>query len=124
MTSPRSGAGTAAAPGAHDRPRRIAFVGLGHMGSHMCRNVTTAGHDVTAYDLDRRAVRAAIRTGARGAKSLPDCLEGAEVLITSLPGPPQVRSVLGGPDGAIARLESGTLVIDVSTSSREVGREV
>ena len=77
MTSPR---GTAHV--AHDRPRRVAFVGLGHMGSHMCRNVTTAGHDVTAYDLDRRAVRAAVRTGARGAKSLLECLEGAEVLVT------------------------------------------
>ena len=124
MTSPRSAAGTVAAYGVHDRPRRVAFVGLGHMGSHMCRSVTTAGHEVTAYDLDRRAVRAVVRTGARGAKSLPECVEGAEVLITSLPGPPQVRLVLCGPDGAIARMDSGALVIEMSTSSREVGREV
>jgi 3-hydroxyisobutyrate dehydrogenase len=107
-----------------ERPRRIAFVGLGHMGSHMCRNVTTAGHQVTAYDLDRRAVRAAARTGASAAKSLPECVEGAEIVITSLPGPPQVRAVLCGPDGAIARMASGALVIEMSTSSREVGREV
>jgi len=46
------------------------------------------------------------------------------VLITSLPGPPQVRLVLCGPDGAIARMDSGALVIEMSTSSREVGREV
>ena len=118
MTSPRRAAGTG------DRPRRVAFVGLGHMGSHMCRNVATAGHPVTAYDLDRRAVRAAARTGARASKSLPDCLEDADVLITSLPGPAQVRAVLCGPDGAIVRMEPGTLVIDMSTSSREVGREV
>jgi len=123
MTSPRSAARASAARAAHDRPRRVAFVGLGHMGSHMCRNVTTAGHEVTAYDLDRRAVRAAVRTGARGAKSLPECLEGAELLITSLPGPPQVRFVLCGPDGAIARMDAGALVIEMSTSSREVGRE-
>jgi 3-hydroxyisobutyrate dehydrogenase len=121
MTSP---AGVAAARRAHDRPRRIAFVGLGHMGSQMCRNLTTAGHEMTAFDLDRRAVRAAARAGARGTKSLPECLEGAEVLITSLPGPPQVRSVLCGPDGAIARMDPGALVIEMSTSSREVGREV
>jgi 3-hydroxyisobutyrate dehydrogenase len=106
------------------RPRRIAFVGLGHMGSHMCRNVTTAGHDVTAFDLDRRAVRAAARSGACATRSLPECVEGAEIVITSLPGPPQVRSVLCGPGGAIARMAQGTLVIDMSTSSREVGREV
>jgi 3-hydroxyisobutyrate dehydrogenase len=107
-----------------ERPRRISFIGLGHMGSHMCRNVTTAGHEVTAYDLDKRAVRAAARTGARPAKSLPECLEGAEILITSLPGPPQVRSVLCGPEGAIAQMNAGTLVIEMSTSSREVGREI
>jgi 3-hydroxyisobutyrate dehydrogenase len=124
----RASAAPAARPSAaqlaHDRPRRVAFVGLGHMGSHMCRNVTTAGHEVTAFDLDRRAVRAAARTGARAAQSLAECVEGAEVLITSLPGPPQVRSVLCGPDGAIARLDAGALVIEMSTSSREVGREV
>jgi 3-hydroxyisobutyrate dehydrogenase len=107
-----------------ERPRRVAFVGLGHMGSHMCRNVTTAGHDVTAYDLDRRAVRAAARTGAHPAKSLEECVDGAELLITSLPGPPQVRAVLCGADGALARMEPGTLAIEMSTSSREVGREV
>ena len=57
MTSARSNAAGRVGP---DRPRRIAFVGLGHMGSHMCRNLTTAGHAVTAYDLDRGAVRDAI----------------------------------------------------------------
>jgi 3-hydroxyisobutyrate dehydrogenase len=108
----------------HGHPRRIAFVGLGHMGSHMCRNVTTAGHDVSAFDLDRRAVRAAARTGARPTRSLRECLEDAEILITSLPGPPQVRSVLCGADGAIAQMQPGALVIEMSTSSREVGREV
>jgi 3-hydroxyisobutyrate dehydrogenase len=108
----------------HDRPRRIAFVGLGHMGSHMCRNVAAAGHDVTAFDLDRRAVRAAARAGVRASRSLSECVDGAEILITSLPGPPQVRSVLCGPDGAIAQLAPGALVIEMSTSSQEVGREL
>jgi 3-hydroxyisobutyrate dehydrogenase len=94
------------------------------MGSHMCRNLTIAGHELTAFDLDRRAVRAAARTGARPMHSLKECIEGAEILITSLPGPPQVRSVLCGPDGAIAAMKPGALVIEMSTSSREVGREV
>lgn len=104
-------------------PHRIAFVGLGHMGSHMCRHVVAAGHDVSAFDLDRKAVTAAARAGARGARSLADCLDGAEILICSLPGPPQVRAVLCGDGGAIAQLAPGSLVIDMSTSSQEVGRE-
>jgi 3-hydroxyisobutyrate dehydrogenase len=106
------------------RAHRVAFIGLGHMGGHMCRHVSTAGYEVSAFDLDRGALRAARRDGARAARSLADCVAGAETLITSLPGPPEVRAVLCGPEGAIAQMEPGGLVIDMSTSSREAGREV
>jgi 3-hydroxyisobutyrate dehydrogenase len=101
--------------------RRVAFVGLGHMGSHMCRHVCQAGIDVTAFDLDREAVRAASDSGARGADSLTGCLQGAEILVTSLPGPPQVEAVLGE---AIPALAPGSLAVDMSTSSLEVGRRI
>jgi 3-hydroxyisobutyrate dehydrogenase len=98
---------------------RVAFIGLGRMGSHMCRHVCEAGFSVSAFDLDSGAVAAAASAGARGASSLPDCLEGAEVLITSLPGPPQVDAVLGEALGVLA---SGSLAIEMSTSSLAVGR--
>jgi 3-hydroxyisobutyrate dehydrogenase len=100
---------------------RVAFVGLGHMGSHMCRQVCTAGFDVSAFDLDGAAVRRAVSAGARGASSLAGCVAGASVLVTSLPGPPQVEAVLGE---AVGLLAPGSLVIDMSTSSLEVGRRV
>ena len=104
--------------------RRIAFVGLGHMGAHMCRHVCTAGHTVTAFDLSSKAMRLASLSGAQPTSSLAECVEGASVLVTSLPGPPQVDAVLTGPHGAIACLPPGALVIDMSTSSLEVGRKV
>jgi 3-hydroxyisobutyrate dehydrogenase len=100
---------------------RVAFVGLGHMGSHMCRHVCGAGFDVTAFDLDADAVRAASATGARAAGSLAACVADAEILVTSLPGPPQVEAVLGE---ALSLLAPGSLVIDMSTSSLEVGRRL
>jgi 3-hydroxyisobutyrate dehydrogenase len=106
------------------RRRRIAFVGLGHMGSHMCRHVCTVGHTVTAFDLSPEALRLATLSGAQPAASLAECVEGASILVTSLPGPAQVDAVLTGPDGAIAALAPGALVIDMSTSSLEVGRRV
>jgi 3-hydroxyisobutyrate dehydrogenase len=106
------------------QPRRVAFVGLGHMGGHMCRHVCMAGHEVSAYDLDPAALRTARQDGARPAGSIADCVAGAEALITSLPGPPEVRAVLCGAEGAIAGMQAGGLVIDMSTSSREVGRVV
>jgi 3-hydroxyisobutyrate dehydrogenase len=99
----------------------VAFVGLGHMGSHMCRNLCSAGFSVTAFDLDPEAVRRAARSGAQAAGSLVDCVTGTGALVTSLPGPPQVEGVLGA---AIGLLEPGSLVIDLSTSSLSVGRQL
>jgi 3-hydroxyisobutyrate dehydrogenase len=104
---------------------RVAFIGLGHMGGHMCRNVITAGFAVTAYDLDPEALARAAADGARPAESVADCVRDAEILLTSLPGPPQVEAVLcgaGGGESAIAAMPPGSLVVDMSTSSLEVGR--
>ncbi|HZE05496.1 MAG TPA: NAD(P)-dependent oxidoreductase [Solirubrobacteraceae bacterium] len=105
---------------------RVAFIGLGHMGSHMCRHVVKAGFDVSAYDLDPEAVRRAAGDGARPASGVADCVHGAELLITSLPGPPQVEEVLcrAGGTGAIGALSPGALVVEMSTSSLEVGRRL
>lgn len=101
---------------------RLAFVGLGHMGGHMCRQVVRAGFDVTAYDIDADAVARAAGGGARPGSSLTDALADAEILVTSLPGPAQVDEVLTGPEGAMAGLQPGALIIEMSTSSLEVGR--
>ena len=106
------------------RRRRVAFIGLGHMGSHMCRHLCTYGHRVGAFDLDRRALARAARSGAQPAASLAECVAEAEILITSLPGPPQVQQVLCGSAGAIAALPHGALIVDMSTSSLEAGRAV
>jgi 3-hydroxyisobutyrate dehydrogenase len=103
---------------------RVGFIGLGNMGGPMCGHVIAAGFEVTAFDLDGSAVQRAVGLGARGAWSVPECVRGVEILVTSLPGPPQVEQVLCGPEGAIAELDHGALVIEMSTSSLSVGRRV
>lgn len=105
-------------------PTRVAFIGLGHMGGHMCRHVIEAGFDVAAYDLDAGALARAAAAGARAATGVADCVHDAEILLTSLPGPPQVDEVLCGAGGAIAALSPGALVVEMSTSSLEVGRRI
>ncbi|HEY2321013.1 MAG TPA: NAD(P)-dependent oxidoreductase [Solirubrobacteraceae bacterium] len=101
---------------------RVAFIGLGHMGGHMCRHVIAGGFSVTAYDSDPDALARTTADGARPAQCAADCVRDAEILLTSLPGPPQVEAVLCGPEGAIAAMAPGSLVVDMSTSSLEVGR--
>ncbi len=103
---------------------RVGFIGLGTMGGPMCGHLLRAGFDVTAYDLDGAALRRAVDAGARVADSASDCAGGADALITMLPAPPQVEQVLLGDGGVIAAMPAGSVVIDMSTSSRAVGERV
>lgn len=103
---------------------RVGFIGLGNMGGPMCGHLVRAGFSVSAYDVDDGALARAVEAGARAAGSLPECARGAEVLITMLPAPPQVEEVLLGSEGAIAALGSGSIAIDMSTSSVAVGARV
>ncbi len=90
----------------------------------MCGHLVAAGFEVTAYDLDARALGRVRDAGARAATSVPDCARAADALITMLPAPPQVEQVLLGDGGAIAALEPGSIAIDMSTSSTAVGARV
>jgi 3-hydroxyisobutyrate dehydrogenase len=106
---------------------RVGFIGLGNMGGPMCSHLVRAGFDVTAFDLDGAALGRVVSVGARAAQSAVDCASGVEVLITMLPAPPHVESVLlgsSGADGVIGALPSGTVAIDMSTSSVAVGARV
>ncbi len=103
---------------------RIGFIGLGNMGGPMCGHLIAAGHEVTAFDLDPAAVDRLHAQGARAAGSAVDCAAAVEVLITMLPAPPHVEQVLLGERGAIHALRPGAVAIDMSTSSRAVGRRV
>ena len=70
----------------------------------MCSHLVAAGFDVTAFDLDSVALERLRTAGARAAGSVADCAQGAEVLITILPAPPQVEAVWLGNGRALAAL--------------------
>ena len=78
---------------------RIGFIGLGHMGQHMARHVAQAGHTVAAFDLRAEAVAQLTSDAptASRASSVSEAVEAAELVFTSLPGPPEVESVATGP---------------------------
>jgi len=103
---------------------RVGFIGLGNMGGPMCGHLVSAGFDVTAFDLSSEALDRLVAAGARAARSAVECALGVEALITMLPAPPHVESVLLGSEGVIAALDPGALAIDMSTSSVAVGSRV
>lgn len=95
--------------------KRIGFIGLGTMGGPMAANLLRAGHQLTVYDLNRAALEGAMALGAKSCASPREAAEGAEVLISMLPAPPQAVAALLGPDGGVAGLAAGATLIDMST---------
>ena len=94
---------------------KIAFIGLGNMGSGMCANLVKAGHDVCAFDLNADAVAAAGARGAAPATSIAEAVNGAGIVISMLPAGKHVHAVYFGADGVAAHAPQGALFIDCST---------
>ncbi|SDG63554.1 3-hydroxyisobutyrate dehydrogenase [Microbacterium pygmaeum] len=104
---------------------RIAFLGLGHMGLPMARNLAAAGHDVVGFDVYPAAVDAAREAGLGVADSGPAAAVGADVVITMFQSGAQVLDAYRGTDGAdglLAVAASGTLFIDSSTIAVDEAR--
>jgi 3-hydroxyisobutyrate dehydrogenase len=96
---------------------QVGFIGLGHMGQHMARHVAEAGHQVAAFDLRTEAVTELTQTPtARRASSVAEAASEAEIVFTSLPGPPEVEGVATGPDGLLESMKPGTVYIDLSSN--------
>jgi 3-hydroxyisobutyrate dehydrogenase len=102
----------------------VGFIGLGHMGGPMSRNVQAAGHDLLVHDIRREAAAELVAAGAAWAPTPRETAAGREVVITSLPAPAQVEQVLLGPDGLLSGLEPGSVWIDMSTSVPAVADRV
>jgi 3-hydroxyisobutyrate dehydrogenase len=102
----------------------IGFIGLGHMGAPMARNLLKAGHSLSVFDLVAGAVAELANAGARPAPSPSEAVRGAEMIVTMLPAGEHSRAVYLGPDGLIARAGQGTLLIDCSTIDVATARDI
>ncbi|MGQ0664981.1 MAG: 3-hydroxyisobutyrate dehydrogenase [Pseudomonadota bacterium] len=102
----------------------IGFIGLGHMGGPMARNLLKAGHQVQAFDVVPAALDAAVAAGVRAAASPAAASAGVEAVISMLPAGEHVRGVYIGGGGVIAAAGKGALLIDCSTIDVETAREV
>ncbi|MGA0236481.1 MAG: 3-hydroxyisobutyrate dehydrogenase [Alphaproteobacteria bacterium] len=102
---------------------KIAFIGLGNMGSGMCANLCKAGMDVSAYDLSTAAMDRAAKAGASVADSAEDAAARADMVVTMLPAGSHVLDVYFD-TGRVARaVAPGALFIDCSTIAVEDARQ-
>src|ERR1700687_2211126 len=92
------------------------FIGLGHMGAAMARNLLKAGHRVTVYNRTRGKAEALAREGAEVAERVADACHG-DVLITMLSDDAAVEGVVFGEGGVLHTLGRDAIHISMSTIS-------
>lgn len=102
----------------------IAFIGLGHMGGPMARNLMKAGHNLIVFDVVKANVESLIAVGATAATSAKHAASQAELIITMLPSSPHVKSVYLGEEGVLAGVAKDVTLIDSSTIDPQTARDV
>jgi 3-hydroxyisobutyrate dehydrogenase len=93
----------------------VGFIGLGNMGNPMALNVRKNGFPMTVFDIEPKVMQNLIEAGARGAASAREVAQSADVLITSLPGSPEVEAAYLAPGGLVDSAKSGAILVDLSS---------
>jgi 3-hydroxyisobutyrate dehydrogenase-like beta-hydroxyacid dehydrogenase len=103
----------------------IGFIGLGVMGEAICRNLgRKASEDVLGFDLDPAPLARLKDEGVDAAGSVREIAERCNVVFLSLPGVPEVKNVCAGPSSLMLHLRSGSYVVDLSTTTVALAREL
>jgi 3-hydroxyisobutyrate dehydrogenase len=129
---PTSSEPTSSEPPASSEPsgttraqRTVAFIGLGVMGAPMAGHLEAAGHQVTVYN--RNKARAEVWLAKHKGTAAPTprlAAEDAEVVLTCVGNDDDVRAVVLGPDGALAGMAPGSILVDHTTASADLAREL
>ena len=97
------------------REKTVAFIGLGMMGGPMAENLLKKGHPLVVYDIDERKVRQFVDLGAQAATGPADAARQASILISMVDTTAQAEEVIAGPDGFIQSVQSGDVILSMST---------
>jgi len=100
----------------------LGFVGLGVMGSQMVNRLLEKGHTVTGYNRTRAKAQWLIDKGMRWADSPHAVAAAADVTFVMVTNAVATAAITDGPDGLLAGLSSGKLLVDMSTISPDVSR--
>ncbi|MDG9924127.1 MULTISPECIES: NAD(P)-dependent oxidoreductase [unclassified Pseudomonas] len=104
---------------------KVAFIGLGVMGFPMAGHLACEGHEVCVYN--RSPAKVQLWEDEFAGESAPtprEAAQGSEFVMTCVGNDDDLRSVLLGPDGAFAGMEAGSILVDHTTASANVAREL
>jgi len=96
---------------------KVAFIGLGNMGTPMARRLVKAGHEVTVWNRTRAKAEPLRSEGAKVADSYAEAVSQAEVVVTMLADDAAVQATVQAAGGVIDKLPKGAIHISTSTIS-------
>jgi 3-hydroxyisobutyrate dehydrogenase len=103
---------------------KVAFIGVGRMGSRMAARLVVAGHQVRVFDPSQAAVDVLVSKGAAAATSPADAALDAERILLSLPSPKTLRDAVTGEDGVLKTAAQGAVIVDFSTVDPATTKEI
>ena len=105
--------------------QQIGFIGLGVMGEPMCRNLAKkTGMKVVAFDRDAQPLERLVVDGVKTAANARATVIGSDVIFLSLPSGEIVHQICQGPEGLLACIQPGQIVVDLSTSPVETTKKL
>ena len=103
----------------------LTFLGLGVMGGPMAGHLVEQGHDVTVWNRTGKKAQAWVKEhGGKAAGSPREAANAAEITFMCLGNDDDVRAVVHGEDGALAGVRKGALLVDHTTASADLAREI
>jgi len=104
---------------------KAAFIGLGVMGYPMAGHLRTAGHTVCVYNRTGAKADAWVGEGGGSAHPTPrEATQGCDIVFVCVGNDDDVRSVVLGDDGALAGMTAGAILVDHTTASADLAREL
>src|SRR5512133_1731340 len=101
---------------------RIGFLGLGTIGEPIANNLRKAGHELTVWNRTATKADHIVSKGGKLARTPRECAAGKDLVFTCLSDEKALDAVLDGPDGALAGLAKGDVLVDLSTAGVRAAR--
>ncbi|MGC8628151.1 MAG: NAD(P)-dependent oxidoreductase [Acidimicrobiales bacterium] len=102
----------------------VAWIGTGVMGGPMCMHLLDAGYRVRVFNRSRHRADHLIERGAQWCGSPAEAADGADIAVTMVGYPADVREVVLGQRGVLSSARPGSIVIDMTTSEPQLAREI
>jgi 3-hydroxyisobutyrate dehydrogenase len=102
----------------------LGFIGLGVMGSEMVNRLLDKSHSITGYNRTRSKAEWLVKKGMNWADSPRAVVAAADVTFSMVTNSAALEAVANGPDGFLAGMTKGKILVDMSTVSPAYSREI